>query len=312
MIDQVTKYCFIELWFNSIYLIQFQGPGIGLAGLPSHCQGFLGHECMRDMVNVISYTCLFPMTSQNMCCETVCCLMFFSLQYAFNSEKLVLGGQQPTCEAPSCPPYWLMFSSPQESHRTNRRSSDLWAPSFRPRSHSLNSADARSLRHRTVKFLISDSDSEDEDGYFEDNECSSTEDAPHITKSRERPRSAAPKDPLSRVKDMYRGPSPHHCKPDSPVSLRGHRGNLSSPQDCRQPLRALEQRRQQASPLPHGQKNGKKRQRPPVSVGRKYSQNTPPAGPSPSNLHKPRPSSAGPVVKNHRQKVFFCQYLKNI
>lgn len=214
------------------------------------------------------------------------------------------------CEAPSCPPYWLMFSSPQESHRTNRRSSDLWTPSFRPRSHSLNSADGRWLHHRTVKFLISDS--EDEDGYFEDNECSSTEDAPHTMKSRERPRNAATKDPLSRVKDMYCG-SPNHCKPDSPMSLRGHRGHFSSRQDYRQPLRALEQRPQQASPLPHWQKNGKKRQRPPVSVGRKYSQNTPPAGPPPSNLQKQRPSSAGPVVKNHRQKVFFfCQYLKSI
>lgn len=196
-----------------------------------------------------------------------------------------------------------MFSGPQESHRTNRRSSDPWAPSFRPRSHSLNSADARRLHHRTVKFLICDS--EDEDGYIEDNECSSTEDAPHTTKSREWPRSAAPKASLSKLKDMYRGPSPHHCKPDSHVSIRGHRGNLSSLQDGRQPLRVLEQRPQQASPLPHAQKNGKKRQRPLVSVGRKYSQNTPPASASPSNLQKQRPSSAGPVFKNCRQKVFF-------
>ncbi|XP_026221070.1 ubiquitin-associated protein 1-like [Anabas testudineus] len=220
-------------------------------------------------------------------------------EYAFNLEKLILSGQQTTCQAPSCPPYWLMFSSPQENHRTNRRSTDLWALSFRPRSHSLNSADTRWLPHRTVKFLISDS--EDEDGYYDDNECSSTEDAPHTIKSRERPRSAAPKDPLSRVKDMHRGPSPHHCKPDSPASLRRHRSSL---QDFRQPLRALEQQRsQQASPLPQGQKNGKKRQRPLVSVGRKYSQSTPSAGPSPSSLQKQRPSSAGPVVKNCRQKA---------
>lgn len=239
-----------------------------------------------------------------------CAVQFFLifvlvlLQYTFNLEKLILTGQQPVCQTPSCPPYWMMFRSPQESHRPSSRSSDLWAPSLRPRSHSLNSADARWLHHRTVKFLISDS--EDEDGYYEDNECSSTEDALDTIKSRERPQSAAPRVPLSRVKDMHRGPSPHHCKPDSPASLRGHRGHVSSLRDCRQPLRALEQHRsQQANSLPHGQKNGKKRQRPLASVGRKYFQNTLPASPSPSRVQQQRPSSAGPVVKNRRQKVIF-------
>ncbi|XP_056243114.1 ubiquitin-associated protein 1-like [Seriola aureovittata] len=221
-------------------------------------------------------------------------------KYGFNMEKWILTGQQPVCLAPSCPPYWLMYSSPQVSRRASLRSSDPWAPSPRPRSHSLNSADARCLQHRTVKFLVSDS--EDEDGYFEDNEGSSTEDARHPVKSRDRPRSTAPKDPISRFKDIHLGPSTHHCKPDSPQSLRGHRS--PSLQDCKKPLRALEQHRSQhASPLPHGQKNGKKRQRPLGSVGRKYSINTPPAGPSPSRLQQQRPSSAGPVVRNRRQKA---------
>ncbi|XP_040893983.1 ubiquitin-associated protein 1-like [Toxotes jaculatrix] len=223
-------------------------------------------------------------------------------EYGFNLEKWILCGQQPVCQTPSCPPYCLMFSSPQETRRASRRGSDPWALSLRPRSHSLNSADTRFLHHRTVRFLISDS--EDEDGYCEDNEGSSTEDAPRPVKSRDRPRSAAPKDPVSRVKEMHLGPSTHHCKPDSPKSHRGHRGTLPSLQDCKQPLRALEQHRsEQASPLPHGQKNGKKRQRSLGSVGRKFSQNIPPAGPSPFRLQQQRPSSAGPVVKNRRQKV---------
>ncbi|KAI3370676.1 hypothetical protein L3Q82_007238 [Scortum barcoo] len=222
------------------------------------------------------------------------------VEYEFNLEKLILNGQRSVRQAPSCPPYWLMFMSPQESRRTNRRKADTWAaPSPRPRSHSLNSADPRWLHHRTVKFLISES--EDEDGYFEDNEGSSTEDAPHPVKSRERPRSAAPRDPVSRVKDMHLGPS---TKPDSPQSRRGHKGALSSLQDCRPPLRALEQHRPQqaSSPTLHGQKNGKKRQRSLGCLGRKYSQNTPPAGPSPCRLQQQRPSSAGPVVKNCKQK----------
>ncbi|XP_041794331.1 ubiquitin-associated protein 1-like [Chelmon rostratus] len=222
-------------------------------------------------------------------------------EYEFSLEKLILTGQPPVCQAPSCPPYWMMFSSPQESRRASRRSSDTWAPSPRPRSHSLNSADIRWLHHRTVKFLISDS--EDEDGYNEDNEGSSTEEARQPVKCRERPRSAAPKDPVSRIKEMHLGPATH-CKPDSPRSLRGHKGSLPSLHDCRQPLRALEQHRsQQASPRLSGQKNSKKRQRSVGSVSRKFSQNTPPAGPSPCRLQQQRPSSAGPVVKNGRQKA---------
>ncbi|XP_029289690.1 ubiquitin-associated protein 1-like [Cottoperca gobio] len=209
-------------------------------------------------------------------------------KYGFNLEKLILTRHQPVCQAPSCPPYCLMFSSPQESHRANRRRGDTFGP--RPRSHSLNSADSR-WHHRTVKFLVSDS--EDEDGYYEDSEASSTEDAPRHIKSRERPWSAAPKDPLSRVKDMHPGPSSPRCKPASPQIFRG---SLPS-------LRALEQNRsRQASPLPHGQKNSKKRQRSQSSVGRKYVQNTPPA----PRLQQQRPSSAGTLVKNRRQALGTC------
>ncbi|XP_029379633.1 ubiquitin-associated protein 1-like [Echeneis naucrates] len=216
-------------------------------------------------------------------------------QYDFSLEKLVLTGQQPACLAPSCPPYWLMFSSPQVSHRNSRRSSEPWTPSLRPRSHSLNSTEARWLHHRTVKFSVYDS--EDEDGYFEDNEASSTDDLPQPVKSREQPKSTAPKDPLSRVKDMH-----HHCKPDLPQSMRGHRS--PSLQDCKQPLQALDQHRsQQTSPLLHGLKNGKKRQRPLSALARKFSVNSPPAGRPSSRLQQQRPSSAGPVVKNRRQKV---------
>ncbi|KAM3608976.1 uncharacterized protein V6R79_007899 [Siganus canaliculatus] len=223
-------------------------------------------------------------------------------EYKFNLEKWILPGQQPNHLAPSCPPYWLMFSSPQESRRSSRRCSDSWVASPRPRSHSLNSADSRWLHHRTVKFLISESS--DEDGYCEDNEGSSTEDAPKPYNSRDWHRSTAPKDPVSRVKNMHLGSSTHHIKPDSPRSLRGHRGSLPSLQDGRPPLRAVEQQRiQRASPNLSAQKNSKKRQRSLGSSGRKVSQNTPPAGLTPCRLQQQRPSSAGPVVRNCRQKA---------
>ncbi|CAL8246554.1 unnamed protein product [Lota lota] len=42
---------------------------------------------------------------------------------------------------PSCPPYWLMFSSPQQSRLASRYSSDFWEPDPCPRSNSLNPAD---------------------------------------------------------------------------------------------------------------------------------------------------------------------------
>ncbi|XP_062245815.1 ubiquitin-associated protein 1-like [Platichthys flesus] len=222
-------------------------------------------------------------------------------EYRFNLEKWILTGQHPVCPTASCPPFWLMFSSPQENSRADYRCSEPWAQRLRPRSHSLNSAEARKLPHRTVKFLVSDS--EDEDGYIEDNEASSAEDARHPIKNRVRPWSAAPRDPISRVKDIHHGPSAHHCKPNSPQSLRRHRGSSPSPQDCKQPLRAPEkQRSQQGSLLLHGQKNVKRRQRSLGPVGRKYSLNTPAAGAPPPRPQRQRPSSAGPLVRT-RQKA---------
>ncbi|XP_068595581.1 ubiquitin-associated protein 1-like [Brachionichthys hirsutus] len=193
-------------------------------------------------------------------------------EYGFNLEKRILSGHQSACPAPSCPPYWLMFSTPQQSHRANHRSDDAWGPSPRPRSHSLNSVDTRWLRHRTVRFLLSDSD--DEEGYNEDTEGSSAEDAPHPSKSRERP----PKDPFSRVKAVH---------PGSSGGLRGPSPLLRD----RKHLRALEQH----SPA----LLKKKKRRPQATVGRTLSQNTPPDGPSPCRLQ--RPSSAGPIFKNRRQ-----------
>lgn len=259
------------------------------------------HGRIGPNVNMITYVFSFP---EYLLLLSLFIKMFL-LQYGFNLEKWVLSGKPPLRQVPSCPPYWLMFSSPQERHRVGHRSSDAGVLSPRPRSHSLNSADTRWLHHRTVKFLISDS--EDEDGYNEDNEGSSTEDAPHPIKSKERPRSAAPINPLARVKELHLCSSTHHCKPTSPRSLRGSSPSL---QGSRQPLRALEQPwSQQASPLLSGKKNVKKRQRTLGSLGRKFSQNTPPAGVSPCRPQQQRPSSAGPVVKNRRQVIFFFFFL---
>ncbi|XP_007578642.1 ubiquitin-associated protein 1-like [Poecilia formosa] len=208
-------------------------------------------------------------------------------EYGFNLERWILTGQQPVSQVPSCPPYWLMFSTPQETRKLTQRGQDLWAP--RPRSHSLSSAEGCWLHHRAVKFLPADSD-EEEDGSYMDNAG-----GPRV-----RPRSDAARDPVSRVKDMHLTHSSHRGKLGSSPVLKGHRTTSSLP-DCRPALRALEQlRSQQASPLSQAQKSSKKRQR---SLGRRFSQNTPPAGHSPSRPLQQRPSSAGSAVKNRRRKV---------
>ncbi|KAM6942796.1 uncharacterized protein ubap1lb [Xenentodon cancila] len=91
-------------------------------------------------------------------------------EYVFRLENWVLTGlqngftnqhrpQPPSSSSgllPSCPPYWMMFSSPQQSRLASRHSSDFWEPNPRQRSHSLNPAVLR------TKFTISDS--EDEEG----------------------------------------------------------------------------------------------------------------------------------------------------
>lgn len=91
-------------------------------------------------------------------------------QYEFSVENWVLTGLQsgftsqqrpqrsPSSSGlqPSCPPYWMMFSSPQQSRLASRHSSDFWEPNPRQRSHSLNSAVLR------TKFTISDSEDEEE------------------------------------------------------------------------------------------------------------------------------------------------------
>ncbi|XP_068598003.1 ubiquitin-associated protein 1-like [Brachionichthys hirsutus] len=73
-------------------------------------------------------------------------------EYDFSLENSALTGlqnglpsqHQPLSSSsalvPSCPPYWIMFSSPQQSRLASRHCSDFWEPNPRPRSNSLNPA----------------------------------------------------------------------------------------------------------------------------------------------------------------------------
>ncbi|KAJ0029450.1 hypothetical protein NQD34_004447 [Periophthalmus magnuspinnatus] len=199
-------------------------------------------------------------------------VVVFSLpQYEFRVEKWVLSGHELPGVPPSCPPYWLLFSGPQNSHRLS-----LWALSPRPRSYSLNSADSWPQCHN-IKFLLCDSNehSYNSEVHYEESPC----------QMMERPRSAAP-----RVKELCGEVN----RPRSPQGLKAHRNSLPSFHQCRPS--SAEHRPQQVSPLP--QKYSKKRRR---SLGTgKYPQNTVPTGER--RPQQQRPSSAGSVVKHDRQK----------
>uniref|UniRef100_A0AAV2KYE3 UMA domain-containing protein n=1 Tax=Knipowitschia caucasica TaxID=637954 RepID=A0AAV2KYE3_KNICA len=202
-----------------------------------------------------------------------CAQILQETQYEFSLEKWILSGPQLPAVLPSCPPYSLLHSSPQENLRRS-----IWTLDPRPRSFSLNSEDSR-LPRRTVKFLLCDSD--------EDSCCGHNSnvyyESPFLM---ERPHSAA------RLNDLHRGPN----RPESPQGLEGHKKSLPALHQCRPS--SAEHKPQQASPLP--QKN--KRWRKSVSsLIKKYPQNTASVGER--RLQQQRPSSAGPVVKNHRQKA---------
>ncbi|KAK2853426.1 hypothetical protein Q5P01_006087 [Channa striata] len=76
------------------------------------------------------------------------------LQSGFSSQQQTQPPSSSSGLQPSCPPYWMMFSSPQQSRLASRHSSDFWEPNPRQRSHSLNLAVLRN------KFTISDSEDE--------------------------------------------------------------------------------------------------------------------------------------------------------
>ncbi|XP_054477009.1 ubiquitin-associated protein 1-like [Anoplopoma fimbria] len=89
-------------------------------------------------------------------------------EYEFSLENWVLTGlqsgftshhpPQPSSSSsglqPSCPPYWMIFSSPQQSRLASRHRSDFWEPNPRQRSHSLNPD--------VLRTTLAISDSEDE------------------------------------------------------------------------------------------------------------------------------------------------------
>ncbi|XP_016408929.1 uncharacterized protein LOC107740902 [Sinocyclocheilus rhinocerous] len=84
-----------------------------------------------------------------------CVQILRDTKYSFTLEKKIMAAweeqqwknrkakKMPQSVCPTCPPYWLMFSSPQQSRRGHLRSAELWELGPRPCSLSLSAADSR-------------------------------------------------------------------------------------------------------------------------------------------------------------------------
>nr|XP_046227755.1 ubiquitin-associated protein 1-like isoform X2 [Scatophagus argus] len=128
--------------------------------------------------------------------------ILWETEYEFSLENWVLSGLQSGTTSqrwpqlfssssgllPSCPPYWMMLTSPQQSHLVSRHCSDFWEPNPRQRSHSLNPAVLR------TKFDLSDSEDEGESAKEKTKACLSMKDSgEHLAASCQRGQRTAQK-----------------------------------------------------------------------------------------------------------------------
>ncbi|XP_045081408.1 ubiquitin-associated protein 1-like [Coregonus clupeaformis] len=145
------------------------------------------------------------------------------LQGGYPSQPQPPGPRSPSEVLPSSPPYWHLFSSPQESRLASRHSSDFWEPNPRQRSHSLNPVDMRTR----VKFVISDSEEEEEcsssgegslesgSGYVSDQRVPGSGDTLPPGGPKPPPSSSLSRHPLTRANTEH-VPSIRHHKPTYP------------------------------------------------------------------------------------------------
>ncbi|KAG7324255.1 hypothetical protein KOW79_012271 [Hemibagrus wyckioides] len=206
------------------------------------------------------------------------------LQYDFCLENWVLNGFRartskrvfvPECGAvtPSCPPYWLLFSSPQERRSVHLCRKGLCDKGHRQRSQSLNSADLQRRHLPRTQFLI-DNSAHEAAGYSEDDEGSSTEeDRRFRSQSRERAK-------FSLLQESQRSVSPRapiHTHKNSSSFLK----EMSSPPS----LRSSRPHKKHSSGGSSGKRN--------ISTHKSHVTHT---------KLQPRPSSAGPQPSAHQHK----------
>ncbi|KAK2834598.1 hypothetical protein Q7C36_015299 [Tachysurus vachellii] len=206
------------------------------------------------------------------------------LQYDFCLENWVLNGFRDRSNKhdivpelggviPSCPPYWLLFSSPQERRSVHLCRKGLCDKVQRHRSLSLSSADLQ-RRHLTRTHFLVDNSAHDAAGYSEDDEGSSPEEDQRFrSQSRERSK-------FCLLQDTQRSVSPRapvHSYKNSSSSLK----EMSSPPS----LRSSRPHKKHISASSNGKRN--------VITHKSHVTNT---------KLQPRPSSAGPQLSAHQHK----------
>ncbi|XP_056595632.1 ubiquitin-associated protein 1-like [Triplophysa dalaica] len=212
-----------------------------------------------------------------------CTQILCDTKYSFTLEKRIMaaceevqrknrkGKKLPQSVCPTCPPYWLMFRSPQQSRVGRSGSRESWELGPRPRSLSLNAADSNRLRpHRAAQFVIADSDFEG--GYSEDDEGSSTEE--DASRRKKRPQSSGPQS-KTHIQRVTR-PGGSSTRPSSASALKETR-----------------------KPLPQAPEGGPHTSRAPR---RKPASMRTSGRLSSHTLLQQRPSSAGPLPSTRQQK----------
>ncbi|TRY65152.1 hypothetical protein DNTS_002033 [Danionella cerebrum] len=218
-----------------------------------------------------------------------CARIIRDTKYSFSLEKGIISAwdeqqkinrklkKSQEIALPTCPPYWLMFSSPQQSRSWHLSDAELWETGLRPRSLSLSAADSRKLRPlRSVQFLIADTDCES--GYGEDDEGSTTEDYDTVF-NKERPKSSGPQ--CSRVSAHHAQKNSGKTRPSSASSVKDtHKKNIPvlthTPQGS-----------------PHSSRAPRRKSTAPRSSGRRNLR----------SFQHPRPSSAGPLPSSRALKL---------
>ncbi|XP_072529909.1 ubiquitin-associated protein 1-like [Salminus brasiliensis] len=214
-------------------------------------------------------------------------------KYEFSMENWILNGVhtgsskdpgKALCVVPTCPPYWLLFSSPQERPGTRHRSKGPWEEGQRPRSLSLSAAGEPHRRRlpRSVHFFMADSECEGA-GYREDDEGSSSEEeAPALrSHSAERPRSSGPKRQPSLLREVQQRSASQLPLPGSPRLPAG-------------------QGKKASTGSPHGQRSSRKKTISGCGGGKRHTLTH-----KQTTVRSPlqqRPSSAGPQPSTRQHK----------
>ncbi|XP_048014552.1 ubiquitin-associated protein 1-like [Megalobrama amblycephala] len=226
-----------------------------------------------------------------------CAQILRDTKYSFTLEKrimAVLGEQQrkkrktkkaPPSVSPTCPPFWLMFNSPQQSRMVRIRSAEFWELGPRPRSLSLSAADSHRPRPlRAVQFLIADTDCEG----GSDDESSSTEE--DDARCKERPKSSGSQCLRCSVRQTHRVSTPRPAPSCPPPIHKARPSSASSLKDIRKPVPSALSQTPQGSP--HGSRAPRRK---PVVMRNSGRRNS-------LTLLQPRPSSAGPLPSARPQK----------